>query len=468
MRNRGKAVLAMAGILGGILLAGGMAEASEPLQTGSGGTEARRRLMDRVEQLEKKPVPLPQLPEEGSGIADFVPDGWALLDHVETDFNGDGIPDYIGVLDPGSSMENGGETGWPPRILFAAASDGEGRYRLDFQDENLIRTRGEGGVYGDPYLPLTAEGNSFTTHAYGGSAWRWSEDYTYSYKEGTWYLLSSEETYGYGWYETDYERNDWESGIGVRKKRCSEFAEMEKHWEEEDPAYDLIYEVALDDPMTLQQAGKRWWLFTDRIRDWEVKDVEFAEGIEPWDVVEELPGKGTWFDDCDEECVLYTFRHDEKNYIGLYRWQDKTLSIMGETEEEMDSLQRYGDCIYYSTEIGEDIKYKTEEDGKERIAEENEVVGMKLNRLKMDGSEREVLFEYRYPGAEQEIQENRLPYLSLRFEINAGEIVVEVYNGEEPHPFYRMNTDGSGQQLIGQVPAESTTPIPVKTGVADF
>ena len=78
---------------------------------------------------------------------------------------------------------------------------------------------------------------------------------------------------------------------------------------------------------------------------------------------------------------------------------------------------------------------------------------MKLNRLNMDGSGRKVLFEYRYPGAEQEIKENYPPYLSLRFEINAGEIVVEVYNGEDPHPFYRMNIDGSGQQFIGQVPA---------------
>lgn len=206
--------------------------------------------------------------------------------------------------------------------------------------------------------------------------------------------------------------------------------------------------------MTLQQAGRRWWLATDRVRDWEVKKVEFAEEIEPWDVSEELPGKSTWFGDCDEECALYTFQHGGKNYIGLYQWRDKTLRIMGETEERMDSLQRYEGSIYYSTEIKEDIKYKKQEDGLEQIVEENEVVGMRLNRLNADGSGKTVLFEYRYSDAEQEIKENRPPYLSLIFEINAGEIVVEVYNGEEPHPFYRMNTDGSGQCFIGQVPSE--------------
>lgn len=452
MKGGRKTALIMAGVCLGVLLAGELSEASgRPVGEGAG---ARKNQRERVGPLEKRPVSLPALPEEGRGIADFVPDGWKLLDSTGTDFNGDGITDYIGVLETEGSMDIGGQMGWPPRILFAAASIGEGRYRLDFQNENLIRTRSEGGVYGDPYLPLTAEGNSFTTHTYGGSAWKWSEDYTYTYKEGIWYLLSSEEIYGYGWYETDYKKNDWESGIGVRKKRSSEFDEMEKHWEEEDPAYDLVYEVSLDAPMTLQQAGRRWWLATDRVRDWEVKKVEFAEEIEPWDVSEELPGKSTWFGDCDEECALYTFQHGGKNYIGLYQWRDKTLRIMGETEEKMDSLQRYEGSIYYSTEIKEDIKYKKQEDGLEQIVEENEVVGMRLNRLNADGSGKTVLFEYRYSDAEQEIKENRPPYLSLIFEINAGEIVVEVYNGEEPHPFYRMNTDGSGQCFIGQVPSE--------------
>ena len=453
MRGMNKAGFIVAGILGMALFAGEAAIASGQMPTENAGAE--RGLREKVEPLERKAVPLPELQEEGSGIADFVPDGWKLLDHVETDFNGDGIIDYIGVLDPEDSMGNGGEMGWPPRILFAIAGEGAGRYRLDFQDENLIRTRSEGGVYGDPYLPLTAEGHSFTTHTYGGSAWRWSEDYTYTYKEGTWYLLSSEESYGYGWYEMDYKKDDWESGVGIRKKRSSEFAEMEKQWEEENPEYDLVYEVILDEPPTLQQASRRWWLFTDRVRDWEVKKVEFAEGIEPWDVSEELPEKGTWFDDCDEEYALYTFRHGENDYIGMYRWKDKTLFILAETEAEMamDSLQRYEDYIYYATEIKEDIRYKTEEDGTEHIEEEYETIGMRLNRVNLDGSGKKILFEYRYPEAEQEIKEKRPPYLSLIFEINNGEIIVEVYNGKDPHPFYRMNTDGSGQSIIGQVPA---------------
>lgn len=143
---------------------------------------------------ETAPREIPQLPETARELAGFVPEGWEIMDSVELDFNEDGVTDYVGVLEAVSTDEE--DTWYPgePRILFAAASEGTKGYRLDFQDINLIRTRTEGGVFGDPYMPLTAEGTSFTTHAYGGSAWRWSEDYTYTCQKGVWLLTSSETT----------------------------------------------------------------------------------------------------------------------------------------------------------------------------------------------------------------------------------------------------------------------------------
>ena len=140
-----------------------------------------------------------------------------------------------------------------PRILFAIASDEKDGYHLDFQDINLIRTRDEGGIFGDPYQPLTVEGLSFTTNAYGGSAWRWSEKNTYTYREGTWFRTLSENTNGYGGYTTSYSKDDWESGVGIRKERSSDFDDMEEDWDSEE--YDLEYEVSLDEPLTLEQAG---------------------------------------------------------------------------------------------------------------------------------------------------------------------------------------------------------------------
>lgn len=433
-------------------------------------SEAEEEPEQELEQEESEdeaddtPREIPQLPGTGSSLEDFVPEGWKLLDSTELDFNEDGIIDYVGVLE---EILNDMEEDWTyqpsPRILFAIASDGTDGYCLDFRDINLIRTRGEGGVFGDPYLPLTAEGTSFTTHTYGGSGWRWSEDYTYTYREGIWRLTLSEETYGYGDYITSYSKDDWESSVGIRKERSSEFDDMEEHWElgdyGESGEYDVEYVVSLDDPMTLEQASKRWWLAPDRVTDWEVTAITFAADVELSEDMVKLPAETYLFDYCDENCVLYTFNLSsdaEKSsyYLVMYCWENKVLSVLAEEETEIDDLKFYNGKIYYSTEIVENVTYKVMKDGKEQIVEEEDTVGIRLNRMEPDGNGKETVFEYRYPGTEQEIVESRPPYLALIYEISGDEIIMEVFIGDEPHPVYRMNTDGSGQKKIGQIPKE--------------
>ena len=407
---------------------------------------------------ESVPGETPQLPAKASNLAAFAPEGWALIDSVELDFNQDGIPDYVGVLEA-AGIE--GEEGWTyqdaPRILFAAAGDGAGGYRLDFQDINLIRTRAEGGVFGDPYEPLTAEGASFTTHAYGGSAWRWSEDYTYTYRGGAWYLTASETIYGYGSYITSYSRDDWDSGKGIRKERSSEFSDMEENWEGvedwDSEKYDLEYELPLDEPLTLEQAGKRWWLAKDRVTDWEVASVTCAAGVELSEEQVERPGEA-YLEYCDEDCALYSFSNTESglSYLAMYRWEDRTLSVLAQEEDAINQPELYEGKIYYVTDIVEPVRYKTAQDGEEQTAEEEDTVGVRLNRIALEGTGKEPIFTYRYPEEGQEIRESQIPYLALIYEISGGEIIAEVYIGGKPHPFYRMKTDGSGAKKIGQVP----------------
>lgn len=395
---------------------------------------------------------IPQLPLTGSNLSDFVPEGWRLLDSVKLDFNEDGISDHVAVLQV--EWEQNRETWRYPRILFAVASDGAGQYRLDFQNENLIRTSEQGGVYGDPYLPLTAEGTVFTTHCYGGSGWRWSEDYTYEYIEGTWYLILAEEIDGYQDYITEYSRNDWKSGVGIRKERNATFSDMEEHWDEEgETRYDLAYEMTLDEMPTLYQAGMRWWFATDWVTDWEVKSIEFAEGVEPAEDLVRYPGADIWFDYCDENCALYISRNQEveKTYLVMYRWLDKKLIVLAEVDSGADGLKLYKDHIYYVSDIVEDIKYRVVTDGKECIEEGEKTVGLRFNRMDLDGTGQTTILEYRYPGTEQEIMDDWPPYLTINYEISGDEIVAEVFIGNSPHPYYRMNLDGTGQQLIGYV-----------------
>lgn len=407
-------------------------------------------------ETEDLPAEVPMLPKTGGRLEDFVPEGWEVYDSVELDFNEDGTPDYVGVLQESIvDMGNFATYGDSPRELFAIASDGAGGYYLDFQDINLIRTRDEGGVFGDPYLPMTTEGNSFTTHTYGGSAWRWSEDYTYTYREGNWWLTSSEKTYGYGDYITEYSKNDWESGVGIRKKRSSEWDDMEQNGSAEE--YDVVYELSLDEMLTLEQAGKRWWLAPDRVTDWEVEEIVFAAEVELSEDMTELPDEA-YIDYCDENRVLYASNpgpdSDEDSYLFMYCWQDKVLSVLAEEESEIFYPEFYDGKIYYCTDITENVTRKTVQDGQIQTTEEKDTVGVRLNRMEPDGTGKETIFEYRYTDNGQELVKNRIPYLSLIYEISGDEIVAEVYIGDEPHPFYRMNTDGSGLKKIGQMPKE--------------
>lgn len=192
---------------------------------------------------------------------------------------------------------------------------------------------------------------------------------------------------------------------------------MEKHWElgdyGESGEYDVEYEVSLDDPLTLEQAGKRSWRASDRVTDWEAATIVFATDVELSEDMVRLPDEASWIYYCDENCALYTFNTSSDtdkgfDYLAMYCWQDKVLFVLAEEEAEIDDLKFYNGKIYYSTEIVENVAYKTIQDGEEQLTEEEDTVGIRLNRMEPDGTGKETVFEYRYPGTEQEIVERRV------------------------------------------------------------
>lgn len=408
----------------------------------------------------------PELPATGMQLADFVAEGWEIRDSVELDFNEDGIVDYVGVQEVPLDKER--DEWWNElslRILFAIASDGEGQYRLDFQDANLIRARTEGGMMGDPYDGIEGSGTSFTTHAVGGSSDKWSESYTYTYRDGTWYLTASEDAYGYAWNVDDYRKDDWDSGIRICKTR-GRTSDQPSEIVHDPGVYELEYEMRLDEPLTLYQASRRWWISQERITDWEVRDIVFAEGIElPEDRIRK-PGNAYYYPGCmDENYALYTFfdEESEKDYLALYSWQDRTLTVLSAEEnplsyEEMDAIGIYQDKVYYSTAIIDLIRYKSTYDGETRIIEDKDVVGQKVVRMNLDGTGKETIFTYMYPGTDQPVLEKAPPYLSITdTQISGGEIVLGVYigmDGGDYNLYYRMNVDGSELREMGQVSHE--------------
>ena len=49
-------------------------------------------------------------------------------------------------------------------------------------------------------------------------------------------------------------------------------------------------------------------------------------------------------------------------------------------------------------------------------------------------------------------QSDDYPYYSLICEFNGGELVAEVYIGDEAHPFYTIDLESGDTQFMGQVP----------------
>lgn len=412
---------------------------------------------DEREEMEAVPLNFsanPKLPAFGSQLSDFSPRGWKVMDHFTLDFNKDGIPDYVGVLEHINNLDaKNQEEIFYPRILFAIASQGKREYKLDFQDANLIRTRNEGGIFGDPYNPLTGWETSFTTYSYGGSVHRWSEACTYTYKGGIWYLTKAEKTHEVGPYIVRRSIDDYEIGTGIRKRRSEECEDIRGATTEEalnEEYYDLTYEVKLDTPpLTIFQAGARRQRPEER--RWPVKSIEIASGINLKKEQVKHPEEYGLIEYTDENYMIYQFSNerDQGNYLAIYGEQDQSVTVVAEEENQIEDPFLYKGKIYYSCGITEPVSYRDKEGNV--TAQETEA-GVRLCRINPDGSGPRELFRYRLPELEEGILEQEPPYIALTCEYGGDQIVAEVHIGDRPDLFYCMNLDGSGVRLIGQVP----------------
>lgn len=217
--------------------------------------------------------------------------------------------------------------------------------------------------------------------------------------------------------------------------------------EELSEKYDIIYELSLDEPLTLEQFAMRRWRYET---DWGVASILIAEEMELLEKMVVLPEE-TYMDYYDENCALYKFWNEENDfeYIAIYQWQNKELFVLAKEDAKIGDIRLYKDKIYYSVDIKDNVTYQYIKDNKqEQLGPFQETVGVRLNRMNLDGSEKETLFEYRYPKTQQEFMNDVVPRMMLTFEISKDEIVTEVYVQKEGNLFYRMNIDGSKQKEI--------------------
>ena len=135
----------------------------------------------------------PMTPPEASP---FILKGYEALDYVAGDLNGDGKKDAILILkqpgeDTAMDLDNA-----PDRPLLVLIRQADGKLKQVARNDNAIMCRQCGGVFGDPYAGTTIAANGFILSFYGGSGWRWGNDYKFVYRSAkkNWYLVKENST----------------------------------------------------------------------------------------------------------------------------------------------------------------------------------------------------------------------------------------------------------------------------------
>jgi hypothetical protein len=133
--------------------------------------------------MESAAVPLPE------AVRGLVPAGHAVLDAQSADLDGDGSADYLVVTE----AEGGEEEGDHLRSMLVITTPAGAVPRIRARSDRAVRCRECGGMMGDPFQSVSARPGEFTIAHYGGSARRWSEEFTFRYsrKERAWSLVKA-------------------------------------------------------------------------------------------------------------------------------------------------------------------------------------------------------------------------------------------------------------------------------------
>jgi len=346
---------------------------------------------------------LPDLRQHISKKDEIAPEGWKLLDYKKNDFNGDGLKDIVGVIEHPINNEE-----MYPRILFIYFNTGDG-YDLNLMNSYIIRNSDKGGVFGDPYEELTVSNITFTTNAYGGSGWRWSENDTFEFKNEQWYLLTTERYYGYGGFETSYVYDNYSTGIGFRRV-------TEESPDKENPE-QLEYNVKLDKQPLLKDYAYTLYFRIERMKAPEIKSVDYNNGIEHFE------GNYPKLSEYDilawnKEYIVYHIKQTKDiAYIGVFSHRTKNLQMIarydtGEQEEGFSNFRvvMYGDRLYYEEDISKDVSVHS--DG--IFTNSNEIVAVQLISMNLDGTDKKIIFKADHPQyTENKIIEDYLSYISL-------------------------------------------------------
>jgi hypothetical protein len=141
---------------------------------------------------EDRYIPMHKLPNE---VRRFVDKGMKPLSLVSADLNGDGLKDFILVLERQKSKQSDPDIEDRQRPLLILIRQLDGTLKENKRNDKIVFCSTCGGMVGDPFLEVRAAKKTFTVSHYGGSAWRWSVEYTFKYSriDNTWQLVNVKE-----------------------------------------------------------------------------------------------------------------------------------------------------------------------------------------------------------------------------------------------------------------------------------
>jgi hypothetical protein len=126
---------------------------------------------------------------EGIPLAEFVLEGYSILDTIFGDLNKDAKEDCALIL---KSKEEEKEKSFEEinRPLLLLLGTKEGKFELAARNDRVVYCKQCGGVFGDPYTGVTIKNGYFSVEHYGGSNWRWTRVITFKYdeKKKKWFL----------------------------------------------------------------------------------------------------------------------------------------------------------------------------------------------------------------------------------------------------------------------------------------
>jgi hypothetical protein len=116
-----------------------------------------------------------------------LPAGQTLLTWEAADLNRDGRVDLVTVSEASAQQDDDG-----PRLLQVWLRQPDGKLKLAIRSERAVMCRQCGGVFGDPFEGIQTQAGGFTLLHYGGSNWRWREDFRFAWsrRDQTWQLVA--------------------------------------------------------------------------------------------------------------------------------------------------------------------------------------------------------------------------------------------------------------------------------------